>query len=560
MKKNKHPYWFILGIQLFLLQPVIGQQEDINETIETVTLFTDRTLFIAGEKIFYSGILTAQHEWPDQQSTVLYAELITPNGKHIAGSKNLLSQQKAEGYLLIPEETLTGNYYVRAYTKYMRNFGPDYYAYVQIKIVNPLRNDVLEGKDTTFTQRSSTYGPNAFKISLDKNGYTPDDSVKIWIEANAEGIQNKRLTIVSVAEVSVLSENYSELPSTKPAKPSHEYYPETRGVSLTGQLKDQGSGLPFAGARVNLSIIGQDRDFMAARTDINGRYYFSLPSFVGSRDLFICGETGNFAKPKILIDNDFCSIPVHLPSPSFTLSAAERKAATDMNRNYRISHHFDTDTPQCENENRYTERSFYGKASGSLIFDQFVQLPTIEEYFNELPSSVKIRKQGGHSFFKVLGTRAEMQYFDPLVLVDWVAINDPSIILSASPSNIERVEWVDVPYVKGDITYGGIVSIISRRRDFAGIDLPSSGIFLNYLFLHDTCNVMVENTNPLHPDDRNTIFWNPDISFGTNNFAQLSFKAPYSGGRYAVVLNVLNADGTVSRKQIDFEVREEDKD
>ena len=128
MKKNRCIYWLILGIQVLLLQLIHAQGQQINSPIETVSLFTDRTLFIAGEKIFYSGILSVQHEKPDQKSIILYAELITPNGKQMAGSKNLLSHQKAEGYLTIPEETLTGNYYVRAYTKYMRNYSMQFQA------------------------------------------------------------------------------------------------------------------------------------------------------------------------------------------------------------------------------------------------------------------------------------------------------------------------------------------------------------------------------------------------------------------------------------------------
>ena len=37
----------------------------------------------------------------------------------------------------------------------------------------------------------------------------------------------------------------------------------------------------------------------------------------------------------------------------------------------------------------------------------------------------------------------------------------------------------------GNITYGGIISFVSRKNNFAGIDLPKSGTFISYSFLED---------------------------------------------------------------------------
>ena len=75
-----------------------------------------------------------------------------------------------------------------------------------------------------------------------------------------------------------------------------------------------------------------------------------------------------------------------------------------------------------------------------------------------------------------------MAIYDPLVMIDWVAVSDNESILGTPTQSISRIELVNAPYIKGDMIYGGIISIISKKGDFAGIDLPRNGIFINYKF------------------------------------------------------------------------------
>ena len=40
-----------------------------------------------------------------------------------------------------------------------------------------------------------------------------------------------------------------------------------------------------------------------------------------------------------------------------------------------------------------------------FILINYVQLPTLEEYFNELPTLAKVRKRQGEKYFKILGAQ-----------------------------------------------------------------------------------------------------------------------------------------------------------
>lgn len=544
---------------IFILKGQEGKPFPAGERVE---LFTDRTLYITGETILFSAYLQSENGANQTElSRVIYCELITPDGNKITGKKCLLTESITSGNLDIPDDISTGIYYLRAYTKFMRNFGPLYYHYTRLKIINPRRSEVLDVNENNYLSenpsdeelKENTGG--LFLISSDKSQYTSADTVHISIKGTGM-IQSsfKEISLAIVPEYSVIQDKVI-LPVTGQLGKSGFYYPETRGLSITGNLTDSTTGKSLFHTRVNLSILGKGRDFMAMRTDSAGRFFFSLPDYTGYRDLFLCSEKLITATSKILVDNDFCSIPVHIPTNNFALTQKEREAAYKMAVNVQLGSYFKIEKISDTLNKQLEYQAFYGKPNEILYIDKYIQLPTLEDYLNELPTLVKVRKRQGEKYFRVLGNQTGLIDFDPLVLVDLVTIDDPSLVLAIPPSSISRVEIVNLLYLKGDQTYGGIINIISKNGDFAGIKLPSSGIFINYEFLSNTSNYPgIYKDLPHIPDTRNTLFWEPQLRFNKDNTAEVSYKAPSTPGRYLIILNAINSKGKVFRMTSAIEV------
>jgi hypothetical protein len=527
---------------------------------EKVTLVTDRAIYIVGEQIrFFASVSNAGDINNPAQSQVLYCEVITPDGNKIAGSKYLLSNSSSSGCIEIPANLLSGTYYVRAYTRVMRNYGPGSYGYCQVRIVNPDKRELLSvntknGTELQFQQSPVIEFKDELQIVADKVTCSPHDSISVTLQRNMEDQSEIKNLCLSVVPENTLSDLvYIPLKSKKETQ-AKDYYPETRGLSITGKLTEATTGNPIVDKKVNLSIIGDGRDFMAIRTDSIGRFFFALPGYSGSRDLFLCAEKIDSLKVKLWVDNDFCTTPVNLPAPNFSLTEQERKRVLSMAQNVQISSHFYTDTllkKQIENTDKIP---FYGKPTNIIYIDTYIQLPTLEEYFNELPSEVKVRKRRGISRFDVLGSRG-VSLYEPLILVDYVAIDEPSRVLAISPQNIQRIEVVKEDYVKGGQTYGGIISIISRKGDFAGIDLPSAGIFINYNFLTESiCQEPGYDQVTSHPDSRNTILWKPGINSKNGSSEKFLFTAPDTPGRYTIVVEEVTIKGDLLRATKTLEV------
>ncbi|MEI7499251.1 MAG: hypothetical protein WCK84_02285 [Bacteroidota bacterium] len=553
MRRITAPYYIILFILISVCQELKSQDLFTYVAGERIKVCTDRTMYISGEKVMFSAIIFNVNDSVARQfSRIFYCELITPDGKKIAGRKYLLQNSSGQGCFIIPEETISGIYFLKFYTRFMRNISTGEYNYIMLKIVNPFKTEVLSGNNSSFdttalavNKMEISPGAQSVNILSGKQTFSPREEIRLTIQEKTGKGLAARLCLSVVPELTY-EDPFFSVNNKLNAANNGMYSPETRGISLSGQLIGKESREPLTNAKVNLSIIG-DKDFQVVRTDSSGRFFFALPDYKGNKDIFLCADDLPGILPEILIDNDFCSRPVFLPSPRFALNSEEMKTAYNMAINFRIASIFRDDTIAGNSSEEENTSSFYGNPSEVLVMQKYIDLPTLEEYFAELPVMVKLRKVEGRKQFRfIYKNQAEMSLNDPLVLIDWVAVNNMKKILAMLPPEIERIELVDCPYVKGDVTYGGIISFVSKKNDFAGIDLPTSGTFVNYKFL-DECN---ENIPPALftgniPDSRNTVYWNPSVQTNDDGSADISFLAPDTPGKYYILLRGMTKTGEV---------------
>lgn len=554
--RNTVLYFILILFVPATYSEAFSQKSKTDISSEKICLVTDRSLYIAGERLMFTAIFQSMDEADASSQRILFAEIMSSDGKSVAGSKFSVHDNTVSACIQIPDDLITGSYYIRVYTMKMRNLGPDFFSYAMIKIVNPLKEDVLSGSDSlpSFDNSHNDDGVFLFEIATNKPVYNTREQVFVDIKSLSDTCDWQQLILTVVPEHTI-SDNSVELQKLTRSD-NKSTYSESAGISLTGKLIEEASGKPISDGIVNLSILGEGRDFMAIQTDTAGRFAFALPNYKGQRDLFLCAGNTSFSNPKILVDNDFCVSSISLPFVQFDLNDQERSVSLKMAVNKRIKELFTTDFIEELRENTINNKAFYGTPGDILYFDNYVLLPTLEESLNELPTPVRVKKRTSGKYFKLIGNRPEMAFFDPLVLVDLVAVNDPEKILAISPGNILKVEVINEPYVKGNITYGGIISIVSKRGDFAGLDLPASGIFVNYQFLSDDCNLIpLELNNDQHPDARNTLYWNPNLELKKNKSAEILFSTADSQGVYWVVLKAVDKKGPVYTRVISIEVK-----
>ncbi len=104
---------------------------------EKTYIHTDRSYYAAGEDIWFKAyLLNAQYnELMIGPSANLYVELISPDSKVISREVIHLDKGLAKGDFKLADDAVAGNYRIRAYTNWMKNFDDNFIFEKKIEVV-----------------------------------------------------------------------------------------------------------------------------------------------------------------------------------------------------------------------------------------------------------------------------------------------------------------------------------------------------------------------------------------------------------------------------------------
>jgi hypothetical protein len=547
---------------------------------ENIRLVTDRALYLTGENIHFSCALLSVDQ---EASTIAYIELISPDGEKILGQKRIIQNGICKGALTVPEEIISGHYYLRAYTKVMRNHPVETFSYCLLKIVNPERSEILKYNNPNSTDHPSwledKQHSSVFEIEIDTDTIGTREEVHVYLRKKETSPGNISHTVISI--VPEKSGQKKELVS-KPIQIDRTiqgpFSIESDGLTISGTIQGQDRPQP-----VNITLLGKERNnFYPVKTDSSGRFSFVFAEKYGKQDLFISFKDRENAA-ELLIDNDFCSKTITLPSPPFELSAEEMQFLLQVAQNQKLNQYFEKTTLQAKETvpkqigaavpgdireptakqigaavpgpaeatlvmNQIQDTiPFYGKPDHMVHLSDFIQMNQLKDYLTELPVPVRIRKKGDEDMITITGVQAEMNIFPPLLMVDFAPVYDASSILQMDPEKISRFDVLAAPYIRGEMTYGGILNVISSNNDFAGTKLPEKGLFVNYQLLTDSYGFHNRSTPlPPHiPDVRSTLFWDPSFDFGNSDAGTFHFLSGDMQGNYVIRVTGFTSTGKV---------------
>jgi hypothetical protein len=110
-----------------------------NNLQEKIFLHTDREMYLAGEILWFKLYYTyAGTNKLMDLSKIAYIEIIDKNQKPVLQAKVSIEKGTGNGSLYLPVSLTSGNYQLRAYTNWMKNFSPDFFFHKNISIVNSL--------------------------------------------------------------------------------------------------------------------------------------------------------------------------------------------------------------------------------------------------------------------------------------------------------------------------------------------------------------------------------------------------------------------------------------
>jgi hypothetical protein len=529
---------------------VSGQAALIQEQVDA---FTDRSLYIAGESIsFRAHILCSGLPEKKEWSTILYVELLSASASSEAQGKFWIHDQVSAGEIAIPADILTGNYFLKCYTRWMRNRDPEAYCYIPLRIINPYRPELSVGippGNEVDHRPSRSVRENVLKISEPSPAYLRGDSVFLDLILSGMDASGKAEGCLTVVPEEFKPQRQIRLTGTRTERSDDfrlQFLPDQSGATLSGtvlnpDLEDQ----IVQDARIHFTLMGDQSAYFVARSDAYGKFSVTLPNREGKLELLVQPENHGDASMEVRIDQDFDHREVSLPAGPFRLTQKEKQWVLAMARKVQLRSIYSTTDSLQVSRIPGNQVPFYGSPTFSLHMDDYVLLPTLEEVLINLVPGVTPVTRKKRTSLLIESINPTLTMFAPLIMIDQVPFFNMEKFMTVSTERISTIDVVNEIYLKGDLRFGGIVNLLSKEKDMAGIDLPGNSFFFDFQAMypsHSEILEIVSNKDQI-PDTRNTLLWIPELQVDKGTPSTISFIAPDYPGEYVVLFRGVDEQG-----------------
>jgi len=145
MTKIHYIFFFLLvaaHADIYAQDPVIAHMEDswrqyqTTDYQEKIFLHTDKTFFLSGETLWFKVYNVDAATNQPGISVVAYVELLNKEQSPVLQARVQLKQGQGAGSFTLPSTIPSGNYHLRCYTSWMKNFTPFGFFHQGVTIVN----------------------------------------------------------------------------------------------------------------------------------------------------------------------------------------------------------------------------------------------------------------------------------------------------------------------------------------------------------------------------------------------------------------------------------------
>ena len=116
---------------------------------EKLFLHLDRPVYLSGETMWFKVYaVDGTYARPLALSSAAYVEVLNTANQPVLQGKVALRHATGQGTFVLPTSLAAGSYTVRAYTSWMKNFGPEAYFHATIRVINTFVASGASAKDS----------------------------------------------------------------------------------------------------------------------------------------------------------------------------------------------------------------------------------------------------------------------------------------------------------------------------------------------------------------------------------------------------------------------------
>ena len=539
------------AVKALLLQDLAKTAKNYQEK---VYLHTDKPYYYAGDSLFFKGYFAYGNPYlRDGLSEVLHVELISNERDILLAKKYPIRDGIVIGDLLLPDSLDGEQYYLRAYTNWMRNYGPNQYFMQALPVLNPYKRIVASEIDEQWTNRG-------VQMQSDKANFGPREEVSLRLQLTDEKGRPAAATLsVSIWDAEQLvpirretdigaSLKLSEIPETLGTE-RFSYPIETR-ISVNGKVTDQKD----KGQAAEITAFVNDfQGLITLNSNTEGDFEMQEMEFYGPLRLgFVAADKKG--RPLNIQLQEPLKAPVVLPQvpyfPKVTTLATPAKIREPEVAN------------QEAKKEKVEKKAIYGNPDFIIEGERLTKTGSSTDLVNSLVGNIPgaqvtlvggtgqqtIRLRGGA--VSALGSMEPVVMVDGVVLVRGGMSTAADNIRTINAFDIDRVEVVTrmVPML-GDQGRNGVIAIyLKDEMDEDQNPLEGKGIVTYTLEGFQVPSDFIPrsygpDSTHSEKDDRQTLYWNPYLVTNEKGELVLSFFSNDLGGAVIVEVRGLTVAG-----------------
>lgn len=336
------------------------------------------------------------------------------------------------------------------------------------------------------------------------------------------------------------------------------YFPEVYNSYLEGNLNKGGINSKSDKDNIVLTVLDSINSTYVVMANRNGQFIFVVDEDLNSNEILI--QTLDSIKDiNIKINDNYENELKMIDYGKPLLNEKKIKTIKQLIFNYQINKQFEKLIEENLNSSIKNKEMFYGFPDSTYVLDKYIALPTTEEVFHNLITNVSVKKKKNKYSFLIFDKKKKPLQFSPLVMVDGIPLADNNILFRIPPSKIERIEVIMRNYLIGENIFGGIISVISKDKDYAGIKLDKSAKMFSFQPTQGSNHVVDDKEEELNhkniPNLRNTIYWNPEIKTNIDGKAQFQFFTTDETGKFVISIEGISKNGIPGKGYYIYEVK-----
>jgi len=535
---------------------------------ERTFLHTDRTVYIAGQTVFYKlYVLDATTRNLSNLSKVGYILFRDANSNHVLKIRVDINRGVSSGCIELPDTLCSGVYQAVAFTSVMRNKGEQHFGFKDIVVANrydkELNFKLLNSEQTP--GRKGDFRNPVPTIKTDRMQYGPREKVSISL-GNLNSKANVSVSVyeeprIVTANTSIV-ETLAGTPVENAGVTSKGYYQsENRGKIVRGRVLDATLKKGIPAAIVLLSSPDTLANLQYARTDSDGRFQLLLSDYYAGKDLFFTIKDVPVNQKWIIEMEDGFSLaakwkPALMPNNSDAKEFIEKSGnIVYINNSYQVNN--DRYKDSVLNRNVICPQ-VYNCPVNKVYPGDFVPLKDFPEITVELLPKVIVSHQNNQYSVRVINAAFSTPFQQaPAVFMDGVFVDDVNKIIGLGSDRIKKIEVLSCERIIGDVIFQGIISITTKSNEILK-SIPASHscrIKNDYV----SCGKNFVSINPIAlnkniPYLTQLLYWNPMLEVSATGNADVELYTSDNTASFRIQVEGVLEDGTPISSGSSFQV------